>query len=147
MSSLFRSPEETALMSLGIAIEAAATFYDHAREISDETLQPFLRGRADALSQASKRWNECLTQNDILPGKPDEDAESLRHLALLAGTTLGSDEAAVVFDMCARTEHRLLTALGDVAPTVPPSSFIGEAQTVGNDCLSAIAEIWRLRAR
>ena len=145
MSSLFRSPEETALIALGVAIEAAATFYAHAQEISDEKLQPMLKARAEALSKSASAWNDAMKSRDFLPGTPDEDAESLRHLALLAGTRLGADEESVVCDMCARTEQRLLAAIGEAAPVALGAPFIEAAAEAGRDCLAAIAAIWRLR--
>ncbi|NIJ41879.1 hypothetical protein FHS78_002169 [Parvibaculum indicum] len=146
MNNLFRSPEETALTSLGVALEAAATFYEHAREVSHGDLRAFLNERADALAAASKAWNGNLRDRDILPATPDEDAETLRRIALFAGMTLGTDEEAVLFDMCARTEQRLLAALGEAAAVAPEEPFIRAAEEAGHGCVAAIAGIWRLRS-
>lgn len=147
MNNLFRSPEETALMSLGVALEAAATFYEHAREVSHGDLRAFFNERADALAAASNAWNGNLRSRDILPGTPDEDAETLRRVALFAGMTLGADEEAVLFDMCARMEQRLLAALGEAAMAALDEPFVQATEDAGHGCVAAIAGIWRLRKK
>ncbi|MGX1197274.1 hypothetical protein [Parvibaculum sp. MBR-TMA-1.3b-4.2] len=147
MNNLFRSPEETALMGLGVALEAAATFYVHARELSHGDLRAFLNERADALAGASAAWNGNLKDRDILPGTPDEDAETLRRITLFAGMTLGADEEAALFDMCARMEQRLLAALGEAAITAMDEPFAQAAEEGGHGCVAAIAGIWRLRKK
>lgn len=145
MNNLFRSPEETALINLGVALEAAATFYEQAREVSHGDLRAFLNERADALAAASMAWNGSLRDRDILPGTPDEDAETLRQIALFAGMTLGADEEAALFDMCARMEQRLLAALGEAARAPLDGAFVQASEEAGHGCVAAIAGIWRLR--
>lgn len=147
MNNLFRSLEETALIDIGVALEAAATFYGQAREVSHGDLRAFLNERADALAAASTAWNGNLRDRDILPGTPDEDAETLRQIALFAGMTLGVDEEAALFDMCARMEHRLLAALGEAARATLDGPFVQASEDAGHGCVAAIAGIWSLRSK